>query len=75
MDLNFINFFQASFWIKVITLIVIAFYFIFTFVVFTQAKTMAQIISLPNSGAMLKLISIIHVILAISLFVFAIVIL
>ena len=75
MDLNFINFFQPVFWIKIITLIVIGFYVIFTFVIFTQVKVMAQILHLPNVSGVLKIISIIHVILAISLFLLAIVIL
>ena len=75
MDLNFINFLHPGLWIKIITLIVIGFYVIFTFVVFTQVKTMAQILSLPNSEAILKIISIIHLALAISLFLIALVIL
>lgn len=75
MDFNSINFFQPVFWIKIITLIAIGFYFIFTFVVYTQVKTMTKIISLPGSEAILKIISIAHVILTISLFVYAFVIL
>jgi len=73
MDLS--NFFQPVFWIKTITLIVIGFYVIFTFVVLVQVKTMAQILHLPHAEAILKVISIIHIILAISLFLLAIVIL
>lgn len=75
MDLNFINFLHPGLWIKIITLIVIGFYVIFTFVVFTQVKVMSQIIHLPHGETMLKTIAIIHIILAISLFVIAIVIL
>ena len=75
MDFNFISFLHPAFWIKAITLIAIGFYIIFTFVVFTQVKVMAQILSLPHAGTVLKTISIIHIILAISLFVMAIVIL
>ena len=75
MDLNSIGFLQPVFWIKVVTLIVIGFYAIFTFIVFTQVKTMTQILYLPNAGGWLKMIAKIQIILAISLFLFAIVIL
>lgn len=75
MDSNFINFFQPVFLIKIVTLIVIGFYVVFTFVVFTQVKIMAQILHLPYAEAVLKIISIIHIIMAISLFLFAVVIL
>lgn len=75
MNLDFINFLQPIFWIKIITLIVIGFYIIFTFVVFTQVKTMTQILHLPSAGGILKSISVISIFLAISLFLFAIVIL
>jgi hypothetical protein len=73
MDLA--NFVQPIFWIKAVTLVVIGFYVIFTFVVFTQIKTMTQILHVPHTTKMLKLISKIHIFLAISLFLFAIVIL
>lgn len=75
MDFSFINFFQPVFWIKIITLIAIIFYAIFTFVVFTQVKVMSQIIHLPHGETTLKTISIINIILAISLFAIAIAIL
>lgn len=75
MNSDFINFFQPALWVKIITLIVIGFYAVFTLVVFAQTKTMEQILHLPHAESMLKLISIIHIILAISLFGLAIVIL
>lgn len=75
MNLDFVNFFHPVFWIKIVTLIVIVFYVIFTFVVFTQTKVMAQILSLPQAKIVLKVISIINIILAISLFFIALVIL
>lgn len=75
MNLDFVNFFHPVFWIKIVTLIVIAFYVIFTFVVFTQTKVMAQILSLPQAKIVLKVISLINIILAISLFFIALVIL
>lgn len=76
MDFNFLSsIFSANLLIKIITLIVIIFYAIFTFVVFTQVKVMTQIIHFPNIGGVLKIISLTNIILAISLFLFAIVIL
>lgn len=73
--MDFINSLHPALWIKIISLITIVFYVIFTFVVFTQVKVMAQILHLPHGEAMLKTISIIHIILAVSLFIIAIVIL
>ena len=75
MNLDFINFFQPVFWIKIVTLIVIIFYVVFTFVLFTQVKVMGQILSLPQAKIVLKVISVINIILAISLFFIALVIL
>ena len=75
MDLNFIGFLHPSLWIKIITIIVLVFYVIFTFIVFTQVKMMAQILTLPRAQGLLRLISIIHIVLAVSLFVLAVVIL
>ncbi len=75
MDFSNFNFLQADLWIKIVTLIAIAFYAIFTFVVFTQVRVMGEIIHLPHGSTTLKLISVINIILSISLFVIAIVIL
>lgn len=76
MDFSFFNsIFSANLLIKIITLIAIIFYAIFTFVVFTQAKVMSEILHLPHGETTLKTISIIHIILAVSLFLIAIVIL
>lgn len=75
MDFNFFNFFSAIVLIKSIILIAIGFYIVFTFVVFTQVKVMAQILNLPHAQILLKTISIIHIVLAISLFLGAFVIL
>jgi hypothetical protein len=73
MDLA--NFLQPIFWIKAFILIVIGFYAIFTFIVFTQVKTMTQILHLYHASGPLRMIAKIQIILAISLFLFAIVIL
>lgn len=75
MNLDFINFLQPVFWVKIITVIVIGFYVIFTFVIFTQIKVMTNILHLPYANLTLKVISVIHIVFAISLFLLAIVIL
>lgn len=75
MDLNFGEFFQPVILVKIVTLLVIGFYIIFTFVVFTQVKAMSQILSLPHASTILKTIAIINIILALSLFLGAFVIL
>ena len=76
MDFNFLNsIFSATLAIKIATLIAIAFYAVFSFVVFTQIKVMSEIIHIPYSSGIPRMISIIQIILAISLFIFAIVIL
>lgn len=71
MDLNFINFLHPGLWIKIITLILIGFYVIFTFVVYTQVKTMSKILHFPHAEVLFKTISIIHIALAFSLFLVA----
>lgn len=75
MNLDFVNFLQPVLWIKIITLMIIVFYVVFTFVVFTQVKTMTQILYLPHAKELLKAISIVNIIFAISLFLIALVIL
>jgi hypothetical protein len=67
--------FQPIFLIKVITLIALGFYIIFTFVVFTQIRAMGRIIGLPLSPTIFKTVIIVNIVLAISLFLFALVIL
>ena len=73
--MDFVNFFQPGLWIKIITLIAIGFYVVFTFVVFTQVKVMGQILSFPNAKIILRAISIVKIIFAISLFLGSFVIL
>lgn len=76
MDLSFLNsIFSVNLLIKIITLIVIAFYVIFTIVVLFQIKAMAKILHLPHAELILETIFLINIILAISLFLLAIVIL
>ena len=75
MDFNLEGFFQPVLLVKIVTLLMIGFYVIFSFVVFTQVKAMGQILSLPNAAFLFKLIAIINIILALSLFLGAFVIL
>jgi hypothetical protein len=73
--MDIVNFLQPSFWIKIITLIVIASYVIFTLVVYTQVKAMSRIIRIFHHENLLKMVAVIQIILAVSLFIFAIAIL
>lgn len=76
MDSNLLNFLlSANLLIKIVSLITIFFYVIFTIVVFTQIKVMTRILNVPHAETTLKTISVINITLAISLFIFALVIL
>ena len=76
MDFSFLNsIFASTLLIKIATLIAIGFYVVFTLVVFTQVRVMGEVLVLPNAKVLLKTISIIHIALAISLFLGAFVIL
>jgi len=72
--MNF-SFFQLIFPIKILTLIVFFFYIVFTFIIFTQIQAMSKIIDLPHATIIFKIIILINMALAVSLFLFAIVIL
>jgi hypothetical protein len=76
MDLTFLSSISsASLLIKIITLIVIIFYIIFTYIVSTQIKVMTEILHIPHAKPILQTVSSINTILAILLFLFALVIL
>jgi hypothetical protein len=75
MNLDATNFLQPTFWIKVVALIIIGAYAIFTLVVFTQIKAMTQVIRIPHAKKILLTISLINIALAVSLFLLAVVIL
>jgi hypothetical protein len=66
---------SAGLLIKIITLIVIIFYIIFTFIVSSQIKVMTDILNIPHSKIIFRAIAAINSILAILLFLFALVIL
>ena len=75
MDLNLGGLFQPIILVKIVTLLVIGFYIIFSFVIFTQVKAMGEIVVLRHASVILKAIAIINIILALSLFLGAFVIL
>ena len=78
MDFNFSNlgnFFQPILFVKIVTLLIIGFYIIFSFVVLTQVKAMSEILVLPHASIIFKTLAIINIILAVSLFSGAFVIL
>lgn len=78
MDIDFLNlanFFHPALFVKIITLIILGFYVVFAFVVFTQVRVMGKLVELPHAEAILKTLAIINLIAAIMLFVIAVVIL
>ncbi len=74
-SLNWANFFQPVLFVKIVTLIIIGFYVIFSIVIFTQVRAMSQILTLPHASMIFKTIAIINIIAAVSLFLGAFVIL
>lgn len=66
---------QPLFFLKIFSLIIILFYLGFAVVVFNQVKTMNKTITEVHSSAILQMIAILNLLLAISLFVLALVIL
>src|SRR3989344_8469406 len=75
-NLNILNsFLNINIWMKIILLLLISLYTIFSFVIFNQVRAMNKIIYVPSSSQILFITSIIHSLLAISLFLTALVIL
>jgi len=72
--MNF-SFLQLIFPIKIITLIALFFYIVFTFIIFTQTQAMSKIIDLPHATIIFKTVILVNMVLAVSLFLLAIVIL
>lgn len=72
---NLIDIFNPAVFVKIITLIILGFYIVFSFIVFNQVKVMNQVAQLPHAEFILKTIATINLIAAISLFLIAIVIL
>jgi len=79
MELDFLtiaNLFRSPlFLFKIALLVIMALFIIFTIVIFTQVSVMNKIITHAQASGILKLIAILNIIFAISLFVMALVIL
>ena len=75
-NFNFLTqFINIPFLLKAVALLLIFMYAIFAFVIVNQARTMNKIIYIPSSSRILIVISVIHLLLSISLFLTAVVIL
>ncbi|MBI2195544.1 MAG: hypothetical protein HYU48_00655 [Candidatus Levybacteria bacterium] len=61
--------------VKILMLVLIACYIVFTLVVFNQVLVMNRIVTLNHASGFLKTAAVFHILLAISLFVAALVIL
>lgn len=60
---------------KYLALAILALYIVFAFVIFNQVKVMNKVISTPPVSIILAVVSFLNLIIAISLFLFALVIL
>lgn len=69
------QFLQPLFGLKILFSIIIFIFIVFTFVVLNQVNTMNKIVSEAQSSFILKLIAILNLLLAVSLFLFALAIL
>lgn len=61
--------------LKVAFLLVIIMYSVFAFVIFNQIRAMNSIVYVPHSSQILSVISVVHLVFAISLFLSSVVIL
>jgi hypothetical protein len=75
MDFNIFNSIDTGFWIKIGVLGAILFYAVFAFILFTQVRTMSQILHLSHGSSTLTTIAIINIVVSISLFLLTIAIL
>lgn len=73
--LNLNQIFQPLFAVKVVLIIAAFVFLIFTFVIFNQIRVMNEIVNEKNSSSALKIIGILNIFLAFSLFIFVLVIL
>jgi len=75
-NFNFLTqFINIPFLLKAVALLIIFMYAIFAFVIVNQVRTMNKIIYIPPSSRIIIVISVIHLLLSISLFLASIVIL
>lgn len=72
---SILNLFQSFFLLKIAFLVVIFLYVIFTFIVLNQVIVMNRAVSQKTISGLLTIIAVIHILLALSLFAFAIAIL
>ncbi len=63
------------FFLKIGLLIIIGLFTIFTFIIFNQIGVMNNIVNQPGASTILKIIAIINILLSLSLFLIALVIL
>jgi len=79
MQVDFLTIFQLFqspfFLLKIALLVIMAFFIIFTVVIFTQVNVMNKIINHTQASGMLKIIAFFNIIFAVSLFVTVLVIL
>ena len=78
MSLDILDLFRSNqfiLFIKIATLVTLALYIIFTFIIFTQVRIMNRILELTFASRILMLATLVNIILAISLFLAAFVIL
>lgn len=67
--------FNTLFLTKIVFLLAIGFFFIFTFIVYNQIRIMSNIVTETKSSNILIIIAIVNLIIAFSLFIAALVIL
>ena len=73
--MELLNAFNIDLALKIVFLLIVMMYGVFTFVVFNQIRAMNSIVYVPHSSRILSIISIVNLIFAVSLFLTALVIL
>jgi hypothetical protein len=73
--MDFLNILNISLILKGLFLIIVSMYFLFSFVVFNQIRAMNSIVYVPHSSQILSIVSVIHIIFVVSLFLTALAIL
>lgn len=73
--MDFFNILNINLILKAFFLLIVFMYFLFSFVVFNQIRAMNSIVYIPRSSRILSIISVIHIIFVVSLFLTALAIL
>jgi len=73
--MDFLNFLNINLILKAFFLLIVFMYFLFSFVVFNQIRAMNSIVYVPHSSRILSIVSVIHIIFVVSLFLTALAIL